>query len=307
MKRISKAILDSFEVEKFQINTHIKNIISPNDKLTKTLFNLPAEEYYDSIQKNISIAVTETISRGKKIQTNFKLNGGGFATLKRPLNEFDRAVFDVCNSAREEGFIGITRDALFRTLIGGKNNNTRPTPKQATIILESLERLMTVIKIDFSHTRDKMPKYNSVPAQIISPILPCKILNNVLVNGQLTSIIKFTDESPLMTIARAKKQIITYPITLKNIANQNNTPLVTMIKSYIIRRVLEIILHNMTPTITLDDVFKHCELTNSTRKQQQDARKIITNVLANLQSTGTIKSFEIIKKANIYHSFTITF
>lgn len=304
--QLGEAISEKFEIEQFQSNISLQNIISPNDKLTKTLFSLPADEYYDAIQKGISIAVTEIISRGKKIQTHFKLNGGGFATLKRPLNEYDRVIFDVCNSAREEGFIGLTRDSLFRALIGGKTNQY-PRPNQATAIVESLERLMTIIKIDFSQTRDKMPKYNSVPAQIISPILPCIILNNVLVNGQLTSLIKFTDESPLITIARAKKQIITSPVSLRDITNQNNTPLVIMIKSYVIRRVLEIVLHNMTPTITLADIFKHCELTNANRWQKQDARKTIIGVMENIKSEGMIKSFEFIKKGGTFYSISITF
>lgn len=306
MEKIYKAILDSFEVEKFQTNTRLENIISPNDKLTKILFSLPPDEYFDAIKKGISIAVTEIISRGKKIQTHFKLNGCGFATLKRPLNEFDRTVFDICNSAREEGFIGLTRDSLFRALIGGKTNQY-PRPNQATAILESLERLMTVIKIDFSQTRDKMPKYNSVKANLISPILPCKILNNVLVNGQPTTLIKFTDESPLMTIAHAKKQILTFPVSLRNINGQNNTPLVIMIKSYIIRRVLEIVLHKMTPTITFDDLLKHCELSNATRRQKQDVRKTALSVMENMKSEGFIKSFALTKKGDSYYSITITF
>ena len=306
MEKIPKSILDSFEIEKFQTNSRLQNIISTNDKLTKTLFSLPANEYYDAIQKGISIAVTEIISRGKKIQTHFKLNGGGFATLKRPLNEFDRAIFDICNSAREEGFFGLTRDSLFRALIGGKTNQ-HPRPNQATAIVESLERLMTIIKIDFNQTREKIPKYNFVPAQIISPILPCIVLNNVLVNGQLTSLIKFTDESPLITIARAKKQIITSPVSLRDITNQNNNPLVIMIKSYVIRRVLEIIAHKMTPTITFADVFNHCELSDANRFQQRDARKIIRDIMKHLQSDGIIKSFETIKKDGSYYSATITF
>lgn len=305
MEKISKTILDFFEIEKFQTNSRLKNIISPNDKLTKTLFSLPADEYYDAIQKGISIAVTEIISRGKKIQTHFKLNGGGFATLKRPLNEFDRAIFDICNSAREEGFFGLTRDSLFRALTGSGHRS--PRPNQATAIIESLKRLMTVIEIDFSQTRDKIPKYNSIKPKLISPILPCIILDNVLVNGQLTSLIKFTDESPLITIARAKKQIITSPISLRDITNQNNTPLVIMIKSYVIRRVLEIILHNMTPSITFADVFKHCDLIDATRKQKQDARNIILGVMENLKSEGIIKSFEFTKKGDTFYSVTITF
>ena len=305
MEKISDAILDSFEIEKFQTNIRLDSIVSPNDKLTRTLFNLSADEYFDTLQKGISIAVNETTIRGKKIQTHFKLNGSGLAALKHPLNEFDRAIFDVCNSAQTANFIGITRDSLFRALTGSGHRS--PRPNQANAILESLKRLMIIIEIDFSLTRNKIPKYNSVKPILISPILPCRILHNVLFNGNRTTLIRFTDESPLMKIARVKKQIITSPVSLRDIINQNNTPLVIMIKNYVIRRVLEIIAHNMTPTITFDDLFKHCELSNPSRWQKQDARKIVLSVMNNLQSEGIIKSFKMTKKGDAYHSVTITF
>ena len=307
MQKISKAFLDSFEVVKFQTNVKLEKIVSCNDKLSKILFSVSADEYFDVLQNDKSVAVTETIAQGKKIQTHFKLNGGGIATRKRPFNEYDRDVFDVCNSARESGLIGITRDSIFRILAGGKNNNTRPTSNQVNAIIESVKRLMTTIEIDFSQTRDKISKYNKVPAQIISPILPCKILHNVLVNGQLTSLIKFTDESPLMTIARVKKQIITYPVALRDIHNQNNTTLVIMLKSYVIRRVLEIKLHKqLTPAITFDDIFNHCELTNANRWQKQDVRKITVGILENLKSAEIIQNFELTKKRDAFYAISIT-
>ena len=307
MQKISKAFLDSFEVEKFQTNLSSDKIVSCNDKLTKILFSLSADEYFDVLQNDKSVSITETISRGKKIQTHFKLNGGGIATRKRPFNEYDRAIFDVCNSARESGLIGITRDSIFRILAGGKNRNTRPTSKQVNSIIESVKRLMTNIEIDFSQTRDKISKYSEIPAQIISPILPCRILHNVLVNGKLTSIIQFTNESPLMTIARVKKQIITYPITLRDVPNQNNTPLVIMLKSYVIRRVLEIKLHKqLTPAITFDDIFNHCELTNANRWQKQDVRKITVGILENLKSAEIIQNFELTKKGDAFYAIAIT-
>ena len=307
MEKFFKAILDFFEVDKFQENISLDKIVSCNDKLTKTVFSLSADEYFDVLKNGRSVAVTETILRGKKIQTHFNLNGGGIATFKCPLNEYDRAIFDVCNSAQAANFIGITRDSLFRALVGGKNRNTRPTPSQAVAIFESLKRLMTVVEIDFSLTRDKMPKYKDIPDKIISPILPCRILHNVLFNGNRTTLIRFTDESPLMKIARVKKQIITFPVSLRDVTNQNNTPLVIMIKSYVIRRVFEIVAHNMTPTITFDDLFKHCELIDATRKQKQDARKIVISVMENLKSEGVIKSFTLTKKGDSYYSVTITF
>ena len=273
MEKIYESILDSFEVEKFQTNFRLETIISANDKLTKVLFNLSANEYLDALQKGVGINVNEKIIRAKKVQTRFFLRGSGKIVLARPLNEFDRAVFDVCSSVREAGFTGITRYALFRAMTGSEHKLLRPN--QETALTESLERLMTVIKIDFSNTRDKMPKYNNAPASLLSPILPCKILDNVIVNGQTTTLIKFTDESPLITIARAKKQLISSPAALRDIPNQNNTPLVIIIKSYLIRRVLEIITHQMTPTITFTDIFNHCELINANRFAQRNARKII--------------------------------
>ena len=319
MEKIYTSILESFtkktredfdceiKVEKFHFNTRVTKLITLNDKLTKILFSLTANEYYDSLQNGTSIAVNEIISRGKKIQSYFKLKSGSLATLKRPLNEFDRAVFDVCNSAREANFRGITPDSLFRTLVGGKNKNTRLSPDQSATIFDSLERLMTIIEIDFSQTCEKIPKYNSAPGKITAQILPCQILENVLVNGQIATIIEFTEESPLVKIARAKKQILTYPVSVLNIPKQNNTPLIIMIKNYVIRRILEIISHKMTPTITFADVFKHCELSDANRFQQRDARKIIIDVMKRLQSDGIIKSFETVKKDGSYYSATITF
>ena len=313
LESFTKKTLEGFgddvevQVEKFHFNTNVTKLITLNDKLTKTLFSLPADEYYDSLQNGTSIAVNETISRGKKIQSYFTLKSGSFAALRRPLNEFDRAVFDTCNSARAAKFIGITPDSLLRALVGGKNKNTRLSPNQSAAIFESLERLMTIIEIDFSQTCEKIPKYNSAPGKMTAQILPCQILENVLVNGQITTIIEFTDESPLLKIARAKKQLLTYPVSLLNIPRQNNTPLVIMIKSYVIRRVLEIIAHNMTPTITFADVFKHCELSDANRLQQYDARKIILDVMKHLQSDGIIKSFETTKKDGSYYSISLTF
>ena len=307
MKKISKAFLDSFEVEKFQTNVKLEKIVSCNDKLSKILFSLSADEYFDVLQNDKSVSLTETISRGTKIQTHFKLNGGGIATRKRPFNEYDRAIFDVCNSAREAGLVGITRDSIFRILAGGKNRNTRPTSNQVNVIIESVKRLMTNIEIDFSQTRDKISKYSEIPAQVISPIFPCRILHNVLVNGKLTSLIQFTNESPLMTIARVKKQIITYPITLRDVPYQNNTPLVIMLKSYVIRRVLEIKLHGqLTPAITFDDIFNHCELPNATRRQKQEARKSILDVLENLKTANFIQNFELTKKGDAFYAISIT-
>ena len=70
-----------------------------------------------------------------------------------------------------------------------------------------------------------------------------------------------------------------------------------MIKSYVIRRIIEIKLHSqLTSAITFDDLFNHCELANANRWQKQDVRKIAVGVLENLKSADFIQNFELTKK-----------
>lgn len=314
------------EKKKFQIQKRLKIITSPNDKLVKTVFNLPAADYAGIIKSGGRAKVTEKVIRGKKIQTYFwlkvigvpegekiptcfEVEGIGTVNLSRPLDEFDRAIFDVCISAQAEEMEFITLDSLFREMTGGKSNNTRPTAKEKSAILESIGKMMlTATKIDFSETREKMKKYASAPSSLFGSILPCKILDGVEVNGKTTAIIQFLDESPLLTIARAKRQILNYPVALRGIPNQNTTPLVTKINGYVIRRVNEIIQHKeMTPTITFNDVFKHCGLVEASKWQRQDARKIIFDVMENLKTQDVIQSFEKKKNGNFYYAISFNF
>ena len=110
-----------------------------------------------------------------------------------------------------------------------------------------------------------------------------------------------------MTIARVKKQIITYPVALRDIPYQNNTTLIIILKSYVIRRVLEIKLHSqLTPAITFDDIFNHCELPYANRWQKQDVRKITVGILENLKSAEIIQNFELTKKGDTFYSISIT-
>ena len=63
----------------------------------------------------------------------------------------------------------------------------------------------------------------------------------------------------------------------------------------------------MTPTITFDDLFKHCDLTDANRWQKQDARKTVLGVMENLKSESTIKSFELTKKDGSFYGISIYF
>ena len=296
--------------KKMQVQSRPKRIMTPNDKLTRTLFNLPENEFVDMILNGADNFVTENPkSRNSTVKTKFWIENVGTVELSKPLDEFDRAVFDVCISAREDGFDGITVDTVWRTMTGGKDNNTKIRPAQKEAVFESVKRLMSIrITVDFSQACAKMKQYCGAGKKLVSTILPCKYVDGVTVCGQPNhAVIYFLDESALVTIARVKQQLLTYDAELLNVPNQNNTPLVAKLKSYLVRRVHEIKAHNMTPTITFADVFEKSGLVEPARWQRQDARKTIVAVLEHLKAHGVIRDFEFEKVSGVYRAVQLTY
>lgn len=72
-------------------------------------------------------------------------------------------------------------------------------------------------------------------------------------------------------------------------------------------RIQEIKLHHMTPTLTLDDIFKKCRIENSSRDTKMNARNSIEKFFAHLQDKVEIKSFEWTKKGNKFYSLKFKF
>lgn len=289
--------------KKMQVQSRPKKIMTPNDKLTRTLFNLPENEFFAMIFDGEGNYVTENPkSRKSKVKTKFWLENVGTCELSAPLDEFDRAVFDVCISAREEGFDGITVDTIWRTMTGGKDNNTKIRPAQKEAVFESIKRLMSIrITVDFSQACAKMKQYCGAGKKLVSTILPCKYVDGVTVNGQPDcAVIYFLDESALVTIAKAKRQLLTYDAELLNVPNQNNTPLIATIKSYIVRRVFEVKAHELTPKITFADVFAKCRLAVTDNDRKRKIRKVVRDVFEYLKTLGKIRDFELEKIDGTY-------
>ena len=296
--------------KKMQVQSRPKKIMTPNDKLTRTLFNLPENEFFAMIFDGEGNYVTENPkSRKSKVKTKFWLENVGTCELSAPLDEFDRAVFDVCISAREEGFDGITVDTIWRTMTGGKDNNTKIRPAQKEAVFESIKRLMSIrITVDFSQACAKMKQYCGAGKKLVSTILPCKYVDGVTVNGQPDcAVIYFLDESALVTIAKAKRQLLTYDAELLNVPNQNNTPLIATIKSYIVRRVFEVKAHELTPKITFADVFAKCRLVKPNDSKKRDVRKCVNALFEYLKTLGKIRDFELEKIDGIYHAVTFDY
>lgn len=281
--------------------------IELNDKATKILFNIAPEYYAQMIQDNKGYGIVEKKKHKKhgKVKSIFHIfNDHGYTVIVE-LNEFDRAVLSVCVSEWYAENRYITIPMILRGLTGkvGESAGFRVSKDQLTAILQSIDKLMfTAYDPDIIDAFQKL-NYDDGSIEKItkSAILPCYRVERT-VNGQKSDLIYFDRPSPLFTIASLKKQILNYDISLLDVPNQNNTPLVITLKNYSMRRIVEIKQHKMTPTLTLDDIFSKCRIKDDQRKTKEHARNTLDAFFANLQSKGFIKSYEWTKKGNKIYS-----
>lgn len=291
-----------------QLYPSYKRIV-PNFKLAKVTAN-QSHENYGKLLEGTTRGVVEkrkTKKRDNVITTYTLTNADGYDNTE-PIDETDRAVLSVCCSAYEAGLRYMTLGMIIRGLTGKtrENHNGTVNPDQRDTIIHSLQKLMsTIITIDLTDTNKKL--HYKGEKKITSTLLPAKYITTII-NGQpIEDVIYFLDESPYLTIAKSRKQLLTYDANLLDVPNQKNTPLVITLKNYAMNRIQEIKLHHMTPTLTLDDIFKKCRIENSSRDTKMNARNSIEKFFAHLQDKGEIKSFEWTKKGNKFYSLKFKF
>lgn len=284
-----------------------------NDKATKLLFNLPPNWYSQMIQKNKKQGVIEKKNHKKhgKIKSHFSISNNEGYTQILPLDEHDRAVFDVCISEHEEGNTFISLSQIQRGL-SGKIGTAGADIKvdQRAAILQSLGKLRhTDFNADILDAFEKLDYDDGTLEKIVvAPVLNTEQVSKTI-NGQKTDFFRIVSESPLLKIAKLKGQILTYDAELLDVPDQNNTRLVVMLKNYALRRVEEIIKHpkQLKPILTFDDIFTKCRIENAHREIKSRAREYLDKFFAHLQEKGVIKSYEFTKKGRTFHSIKFTF
>ena len=299
------------EPNTLQIQRSVKTLVTPNDLLTKRLFHIPADKFTRMIQAGRSDKIDEKITvKKRKVEVITKywleLVDDGFADMM-PLDEFDRAVADVCISIQDAGFGGTTLGGINRLLSGGKRFDTKLYPSRKEKIMRSLEKLMGMrIKVDFTALQ-ATGVYPNLPksGKLIDMVLPCRIIEGLKVNGQRgVDAVFFRGESPLLTIARAKnQQLLSYPVALLDVPKQNNTELVTKVKFHVTRWVHAVKTHKeLKPTIVLETLYKNCGLGDANNDKKRKARKIARAVFEHLKAQGVILEFDFEKVDGIYRA-----
>ena len=291
--------------------------VEPNDAFIKSVFKA-SKSAYSQLLGGKYYAVKEKRKIHKKDAVFSKLeiqNVEGYDN-DSPLDEFDRAVLGVIISEYLIDNLYTTVNIIHRALIGRPGQGIKgfyPKKDQKKSIVDSVIKLMSTV-VDFSGVNDSLKemKYTDKDGNEItfraSNLLVADIID-AKINGQvMEGVIFFKANSPLFQIADAKDQVIRYHHALLNVPNQNNTPLVISLKKYVMRRICEIKLHKkMTPTITFNDVFSKCRLSNANKFKREDARNAIIKFLEHLKGQKFITDFEVKKRGNAIYGVTFTF
>ena len=280
--------------------------VEPNDVVTKLMFNFNAETY-EALISGVEGEVTETRRHKKfgEITSSFKIR----SIYNEPLTEFDRAVHAVCISEMCAGNLYTTPSIIYRGLTGkiGKGD-AEPSKTQRNAILHSVNKLMGTKYTSKIAEAFKILGYGDGSIVIKDSMILPAVIVDITVNGQrVENAIYFDRESPLWIIADAKNQIIRYDASLLDVPNQQNTLMNITLKNYVCRRVHEIKLHKMTPTVTFDDVFRKVRISNASRDTKMNARNAVLTFFEHLQTKGAVKNFELVKRGSQIYSVKFTY
>lgn len=297
----------SFEKKKFQLQRRMKKRVVPCDKLGSHPFNIPADAYTFFLQSNTAIKCVEGVKKGEEVITPYWLSlAEGYFDFS-PLNSFDREVLFACISAFEQGIRVATISTTLDALTGG-SEKYRVYKEQYAAIKQAIDKLScTRIKIDLAPLFKAMPKYRANytgKAELVGMLLPCRYLE-AEINGQETLAIELLGESPLMTVAKLKKQVMTYDAAPLAVADQNNTPSVIVVKNWLLRRIHSI-KRGLNPSIRLKTLYAECGLADADNGKKRDVRKVIADLLSSFKADGVIHDFEFEKRDNVYRAIKIT-
>ena len=285
----------------------------PNFKLCKVIAHLSREQYERMVVDGKPRKVIEKHNHRRygEVVTVYKISNSDDFDNTDPLNEFDYAVLSVCISYLADGTLHITPAMIYRGLTGkvSKGGKGKMTIEQRDAILFSVKKLMgTIIEIDESETNTALNYGKDRSPITCSAILPAYFVEKT-VNGQDASVIFFDRESPLMTIARDRKQLLQYDVSLLDVLGVQNSWMNIMLKNYGMRRVAESKAHpkQMASTLTFPDIFEKCCIANASNDTKMNARKVMIKFFEHLQAKGYIKSFAQTKKANAFYAIHFTF
>lgn len=294
--------------KKFQIRQRMKKLVVPCDKLSNHMFNYSADEYADILKYRDRCGCVEGVKKGKKIVTPYWLELVEGFEDKLPPDAFAREVLFHAISAYEQGIRIITISTTLDSLSGGEEKRNVYKEQYAAIRGAFDKLAFTRIVVDIEPLLKAYPKYRKNydgELKLIGTLLPCRFLEGKI-NGQKTFVIELLGESPLMTVAKLKKQVLTYDATPLAIAGQKNTPQVMTVKNYLLRRINLMQSakrkKGLSPVILFETLYKQCGLADATDSIKRNVRKEIANILSSFKAENVIQNFHFERQGRAYRA-----
>lgn len=302
--------MEKNQFSKFQLQKTGK-IISPTDKLSCLLFNAEISDFE---------AVIENHRAGIKSPVEITYGNEG-----ENLAPFEGAILFAAISEQAAGNAVTTLGRIFHILGGGRD--LRDAPKLKNAIAEALRKLRhTDIRVDITALAQKYKGYAKNAADlgfnpnksliIEGALLPSKTIT-AEVNGKITEgVIQFLGDSPLLTIAKTKKQFTEFSPSLLA-APVRCTEQTIAIKGYLLARILKIKgshaenrkkrVRKLNKAILFDTLFSQCGLDVDSKWKRQDYRKTTAQILDHFITEKFIKSYQFTKQDGKFHSIEIDF
>lgn len=307
----------SSQVLKVRKNESSQNSSAQNNE-EKNIQLQPAKELFiaiDKLKKRIFDATDDSTERDviedKKLKliTPLDIRFSSAFEGANSLTAYDELIFDICASEQFKGNMYTTPAIIHRAMGGSK---TKLTTKDKEKILRSVRKLATTwIEFDISAICKKFGYNNGESYKYSGYLLPAEYVTKTI-NGRVdTAVIHFLQKSPLLDVATIKQQLISCDVALLDVPNVRNTEQVLTLKSYVLRRVLQIVgsygKHNkhfrgkkkgggiltkqakkLNKSILLDTLFEQCGLSDAPNNRKAEYRKTIEKILNHFQSQNLI-------------------
>ena len=289
-------------------------MVVPVDKITQIVFDLTEEEFTDLTENHRPFGCVEKATKKGEVVTNFFLELTKEYEGKLPPDAFTRELFYFGVSAYEQDYRAVSFSMAFDGLTGGTEK--RGVRKEQYDALKAAFKKLNAIQItiDLKPLLNAFPKYRynytGKLMEISGSLLPCQLVETEL-NGQKICAIELLAESPLMTVAKIKRQLLSYSTAPLAIVGQNNTPQVITLKNYLLRRI-----HKMKSdkrksglnnSILFKTLYDQCGLADASDSSKRNARKEIEDILNHFKTEGAIQNFTFEQENGKYRAIKITF
>lgn len=292
----------------------IKEFVIPIDKLSSVIFDTE-KEGVEGIVENRHLDILTPFSL-KLLKDD---NGNDI-----PLDPFDKLIVSTAISEQLAGNHTISFSRLFHDIGGGDKLKFAPIVQAA--LIDRISKLRrTEISVDLTELVSKFQNYAETlgvkpnrNGKIIltGAILPSETITAVI-NGRIVDVaIHFLSFPIIFSIANMKNQISRFNPNLLDVPIKT-TEQTLKLKSYLLERILKIKgsldpkrskrVKKLNNSILFDTLYRQCGLVDATKRQKQEVRNSITQILDYFVSQNFIKNYEFSRQDAKFYSISIFF